>query len=1297
MLRGQRQIVPTNYRTLTLDVDMMKSLLDQAPMEVLSSVQTDAVTVELPMPNGTMQHFRVVEYSMMEAPLAAQFPEIKTYNGMGVEDPAAQVRLDFTQFGFHAMVLSPNGAVFIDPYSQQTTTKYISYYKRNFSKNEADRMVCNVGDEMHLELNGHESLAEVGDCGTLHKYRLALACSGEYASFHGGTVAGALAAMTTTMNRVNGVFEIDGSIRMILIANNNLVVYTNAGTDPFSNPLDDGITIDENQTNMDAVILNANYDIGHVFTNSGSGLAATPSVCSTGNKARATTGSSSPVGDPFDIDYVAHEMGHQFSGKHTQYNDLCNRNDATSVEPGSGTTIMGYAGVCSPSVANHSDPYFSAASVAQIRTYVSSGFGNSCDATDVVVNTAPTVSPLSNYSIPISTPFILTASASDPGNSLTYCWEQMDIWVTSTQTMPPAATNVSGPVFRSFNPTSSPSRYFPVLSAVLSNTTPTWEVLPSVGRTLNFRVTVRDNVPGGGCTGEANNTVTTVAAAGPFIVTSPNTAVTYAGNSTQTVTWNVANTTAAPVSCANVDILISTDGGTTTSVLLANTPNDGTESVTIPNVPTTTARIFVRCSNNIFYDVSNVNFTITASACPTLTSAPGVATIVNSTCAVFGGTPSGGSISAPAGSCPSGSVLQYSTDNGLNWSTSAPTYNQSGPAQTVLTRCNCTIDNTMSSPTSTVTTAPGVCPSCPVLSTAPGAATVVNSTCTQVGGTPSGGSIAAPAGSCPAGSTLQYSTDNGGTWGTTLPVYDQDGPAQTILTRCNCNANTATSSPTSSVLTAPGVCPGSSSDLCDNAVPISCGQTVSGTTIGATNDDTGIFTACGVVQTTNGVWYTFTGNGGQVTLSTCSAASFDTKISVYSGTCASPTCVAGNDDGCGTLSTVTFTSVNGTVYLVMVHGFAGAEGNFDLTLTCACPVFSGAPANVSITNSTCAAGCTVSGGVITAPTGSPCPVGSTLEYSVNGGAFSSTLPVYAQTGPAQSITTRCSCDVSPAAVSATSTAVVTAPGVCTPPTAFAVTGGGAYCAGGTGVAIGLSGSQTGVTYQLKLGVTNVGAAVPGTGAALNFGNQTTAGTYTVVATNTTTTCTLTMTGSAVVSINQLPIAGITVTETSGAANNDNTICAGDAALLTATGGGTYLWSVPGNIMTTQIAVLPPSTTTFTVTVTGANTCMATASTTITVNSLPTAFNVTGGGTVCTTDNIGVVIGLSGSQTGVNYQLKLGAANVGAAVAGTGNAISFPGQLTVGTYTVVATNATTSCSATMSGNAVINAITCAPSI
>jgi hypothetical protein len=625
---GERTIIPEKYKTFHLSGNELKNTLFSAPNENAVNLRNSTVIVELPLPDGTFQKFRVVEAPIMAPELAAQYPDIKTFNIEGIDDPRASGKLDWTAFGFHGMIRKPSGDVFIDPYGRNTISDYISYYTADFRKDPKD-IVPEVGVRNEKQKkNGfgaaERNMAMICSGTKLRTYRLALACTGEYAKAATGktspTTQEILSVVTTSVNRVDGIYETEVAIRLVLVANETTVLFGNPSTDPFNGNNDAGTLIDESQSVITQKIGSANFDIGHTFSTGGGGLASLGCVCTSSTKASGITGSSKPVGDPYDVDYVAHEMGHQFGGNHTfaSATGACdgNGNSATRVEPGSGITIQAYAGICQTNdLAPHSIAYFHTISFDEIMEYSNVDAGNSCPVTTTTTNHPPSVTVAgATFNIPFSTPFTLTGSATDQdGDSLTYSWEEFD-------SGPEADWNAgSKPFFRSYEPVASPSRTFPSPSIVLAGPsgykTTKGEYLPSTTQTLNFRLTARDNKMGGGGVCYAATKVT-IANAGPFAVTYPSaTSIIWPGGSTQTVTWDVKSTNTSPINCANVNILLSTDGGKTYSTLLANTANDGSEAVNVPQVPSnkTTCRIKVEAAGNIFFDVSDNNFTITST------------------------------------------------------------------------------------------------------------------------------------------------------------------------------------------------------------------------------------------------------------------------------------------------------------------------------------------------------------------------------------------------------------------------------------------------------------------------------------------------------------------------------------------------------------------------------------------------------------------------------------------------------------------------------------------------------------
>jgi hypothetical protein len=641
-----RQIVPERYRTFRLDRGRLAALLAAAPAEAARRAANSPLALTLPLPDGGYGTFTIVESPVMEAALAARYPQIRTYLGQGVEDPTATVRFDLTPKGFHAQIIGVDGTVYVDPFQPGDLDHYIAYRKRDHL--DGERGVCHVTGQPVRP--GKASPRKVSSGATLRTYRLAMAATGEYTDFHGGTVIDGLSAIATTLNRINGVYEREVSVRMVLIASNDEIIYTDGATDPYTN--DDGLAmLSENQSNLDTVIGSANYDAGHVVSTGGGGIAALGSIC-TNSKAEGVTGSGAPLGDAFDVDYVAHEMGHQFAGNHT-FNGSgvnCsggNRNVSTAYEPGSGVSIQAYAGICGgDDLQPNSEDYFHRVSLNEIIAFTTTGAGASCGTTASTGNAVPNVSTTPAFTIPGRTPFTLTASGTDgDGDPLTYLWEQFDLGAANAEGVlsPTAAT---GPMFRSFTPSADPSRTFPSWRWILGNANvppasaplpgtgaPSWmtgEVLPNVSRTLNFRVTARDNRAGGGGTNEALAAIVVDNSAGPFAVTAPNTAVSLAAGAATTVSWNVAGTAAGLVSTPNVRITLSTNGGASFPIeLLASTANDGSESVTLPaGTATAQARIRVQAVGNVFFDVSDVDFIITTGGNmpPTIAAAGSLST-----------------------------------------------------------------------------------------------------------------------------------------------------------------------------------------------------------------------------------------------------------------------------------------------------------------------------------------------------------------------------------------------------------------------------------------------------------------------------------------------------------------------------------------------------------------------------------------------------------------------------------------------------------------------------------------------
>lgn len=614
---AERQIVPSAYRTVRLNGAAMADVLAEAPLEATPLSTRGGVVLPLPTPDGGFASFRVVEAPVMAPELQARYPQIRSYLGRGIDAPGTLARISSTPDGFRALVLGAGGTMLIDPFQPGDTEHYSVYYKRDYVP-ELARVLDAFEEEQVLDELGAEPIdpeARLPDNGEqLRTYRLALAATGEYTTFHGGTVTEGLAAQVVAMTRVNGVYERDLSVRMELVPDNDTLVYTNSATDPYTNN-DPGALLSQNQSNLDAVIGPANYDIGHVFSTGGGGLASLGVVCVNGAKARGETGLNAPIGDIFYIDYVAHEMGHQFRGNHS-FNGSAgncaggNRNPSTAYEPGSGSTIMAYAGICgSHNLQSRSDDYFHTVSLIEIVNFISFGSGSTCAEVEETENEPPEVTASNDgVAIPIETPFVLSGSATDDGGAeaLTLVWEEFDLGPAG----PPAGVtpwNGTPPFFRSFEPVEDSVRYFPGLDRLLDGLSPVrGEGLPIDDQTLRFRLTARDNVGG---IGDVQIQIDVVEEAGPFVVTFANEdSLVYRAGSEQEITWDVAGTDEGEVNTPTVDILLSTDNGETFALLSEATDNDGAETVTFPEVTTEEARIMIRAVDNVFFDVNDEPF-----------------------------------------------------------------------------------------------------------------------------------------------------------------------------------------------------------------------------------------------------------------------------------------------------------------------------------------------------------------------------------------------------------------------------------------------------------------------------------------------------------------------------------------------------------------------------------------------------------------------------------------------------------------------------------------------------------------
>ncbi len=1274
---------PKVFKLFDLDIAPLRQEL----FKVVDNSVSHSTVISLPNADGQMEEFEVYEASNFEPALQARFPEIRAFSGRGITDRYAMLKLSLSPQGIQTMVFRADNkpSEFIEPYSLDHTT-YAVFKKQRYAGQLP--WVCSTPDEkvassLTTTVNNSFAGRSTGDLKTM---RLAQSCNAEYSNYFNATsaaqVANVLAAFNATLTRCNGCYEKDLAIHLNLIANTTSVIYYNPATDPYTTMANWNSQL---QTTLTSVIGDANYDIGHMFGASGGGgnAGCIGCICVNGTKGSGITSPADaiPQGDNFDIDYVVHEVGHQMGGNHTF--SMSNEGTGVNKEVGSGITIMGYAGITSQDVAPHSIDIYHEATIAQIQANL---LTKTCPVTTSLAgnNATPVVAPVSNYIIPKSTPFALTGSATDAdGDPITYCWEQNDNAsnAQSGAASIASATKASGPNWLSFSPSTSPTRICPKLDRILAGqlfTPPITggtagvniEYLSSVARNLNFRLTVRDNCPYSstapikvGQTAFTDMVVTVNGTAGPFAVSTPNTAgITWQAGTTQNVVWTVNGSDQAPVSCANVKISLSLDGGYTWPVVLIdNTPNDGTETITVPNNVTTTARVKVEAVGNIFFDINNANFAITA---PATGFSFGTSAGANVSCGLAVtataslSTVSNGGFNTPinltASGAPTGTTVSFSPNPVTPGGTTSVSLNN---ANTLAPGTyNVTVTGTAGTVTQTSTIAFVVAPGTgPSITAQPADVTLC-----------SGGNATFTSAASGTGLSYQWqlSTDGGATYtnitGATATSYTVNAASTTqnnykykviISTTCGSstsNVATLVVNGTPSIATQPAnasVCTGSSNVFTVSATGSGLVyQWQVSTDAGSTWSDisganAASYTLSGITTAQNNYQYHVVITG------TCPGTATSTASVLTVGTAPNITTQPADVTNCAGSST-TFTAAasgSGITYQWQVSTDGGATwsniaganaGTYSVATTNA---MNGNRYRVIVGSLTCVTPTTSAVAILTVnslPAVTSQPASSTLcagsnvtfsstatgtnityQWQVSNNGGTTWTNINGATAATYTITTIAagqnntqyhvvvSGTCTPSATSSAATLTVISPvNVTTQPASSAV------CVGSS-VTLTSAGSGTGVIYQWQVSSnggtswTNISGATAATYTVTSAPSASNGNLYHVLMSNSTCT-TPTVSNAAALTVNALPVLN--------AVSNPTAVCTGSNVVLTATGASTYSWT-PGNLTGATVTVTPtvnpanPGTAlvnTYTVTGTSTLGCVSTTTVNVTANPLP---------------------------------------------------------------------------------------------
>ncbi len=587
------EVRASQYRIATVPADYFAGLLAGEPR------------LTLPLPDGQEVTFNLQPYDLLPSDLAARYPGILAFKGYDESNPVETGRFDLGPQGFHAMFSHQGRMVFVDPL--RNGEGYAIYYQQDAHsrlEEEADKVIGSQAKALARQVlvDGNER----------KRYVIAISAAGEYTQYHGGTVEAGLGAIATLLNRVNEVYQRDVAAEFQLASGNDTIIFTDTATDPFNNDdgdIDANVTVQQNAQTQAGTKLGA-FDIGHVVNTGGGGLAGLGVLC-TAEKSAGMTGSPNPVGDAFFIDYVAHEIGHQFGADHT-FNGTTgscgggNREASQAWEPGSGSSIMAYAGICGEeNLQANSLPYFHSKSIEQMRAHMARVA--SCGSSQSLTNNAPQVAAGNDYVIPANTPFVLKGAGADlDQDPLSYTWEQIDLG-TESFSVASMVDDGSRPLFRFVAPTALPERTLPSLPSLLSNTLAKGEAWPATNRELNFRLTARD---GKGGVASDDMKIQVVNTGSAFRLTSPLVTPLGAG-ANQTIGWDVAGTNAAPINCSKVDLSLTRDEGVSWTLLASGQPNSGSASVTIPAGNDGTARLKVACSDNLFFAISPLKLSVT--------------------------------------------------------------------------------------------------------------------------------------------------------------------------------------------------------------------------------------------------------------------------------------------------------------------------------------------------------------------------------------------------------------------------------------------------------------------------------------------------------------------------------------------------------------------------------------------------------------------------------------------------------------------------------------------------------------